>query len=427
MIASHLDSKELALGHGRQDAGRIAFLTVLVSMTVWQFGLQPRAIGSEAEGNCPPEYFSYPFLQLDVAVDDNRAGGLPGSSVVAGEAFATIRMDAEQNPVQAAVFVPEGSDGADPVTRVTWEEPAPTEGTGPTGGMMGGRAPGAGLTYDWLAPGGADGFGLHKAVVDFCSRVPPSRLPPLTLRGSFGVYLLDAPGDLGLPSNLYLTSIGIGLPMRSQDDTVIMLQTDLRMSGEFAADSLQLVVQAMGQSQVTERVTLMMGAGMKMLCNLNQLGTDELQPTFNALARFQKSDTLQLLVGAGYMGNDAPWPVMPIAGLTWTPRDDFRADLVMPKPRLSYRIVDWGEIEWWTYLGGGMGGESWYVERADGVTRPVRYSQFRVSLGVERKVSERISTNCEVGYVLGRRVEIDDEDLERELDGTLSLATSLRY
>ena len=99
----------------------------------------------------------------------------------------------------------------------------------------------------------------------------------------------------------------------------------------------------------------------------------------------------------------------------------------MPNPRISRRFVQSGAAEWWGYLAAGMDGESWYVERPDGMTRAVRYSHFQLALGIERKVAHRVRGRCEFGYALGRSVYIDDEDLKHDLEGTLSVSTSITF
>ena len=303
----------------------------------------------------------------------------------------------------------------------------PAMGDGMMGGMMGGTGKGLGFKYNFLPGGGENGLGLHQTRLDVGFMLPTRRMPPLMISGQFGVSFLDAPEVLRLPSQVYLTSVGIGMPLPITERTMLMLNSDLRMSGEFNANQLQYSFMGMGMFRLSDRTSLMASGGFKLLCDISEVDAQEFEPIVMVMGQFRRSESLSFMAGAAYLGSDSPWPMMPMVGLKWTPRDDFYANLMMPAPRIAYRVAQRNEgQEWWAYLGGGLGGDYWYLKRPDGMVRAVRYSQFTLALGIERQRNGTAAGSLEVGYAVGRAIEIDDEDIDYELDPTLSVTLSIR-
>ncbi|MDA7977543.1 MAG: DUF6268 family outer membrane beta-barrel protein [Pirellulales bacterium] len=306
------------------------------------------------------------------------------------------------------------------------------QGLGGNDGMMSGRGlgmggRGSGIRYQWLADSDTDGFGMQEVSAQAGSMIPPIFIAPMNVNVGAGISMLDSPTDLALPGELYQLSLGLGMPVRFGDDSVVMLQTNVGMSGEISTQGLQLGLKAIGQRRISDRVTFMLMGGANTLVDTSRVEADEVQLMLMAMGRIHWTDTLQMMVGAGYMGSQAPFPVMPMAGLEWKPRDDLHFNIMLPNPRVSYRMTDTGDSQWWSYLGGGPGGNTWYIERPDGITRPLRYSHFQLSLGVERRSIRGIAGGIEIGYAFGRSLAIDEEALDRAFDNTLSISTSFRF
>ncbi len=96
------------------------------------------------------------------------------------------------------------------------------------------------------------------------------------------------------------------------------------------------------------------------------------------------SDNLKIAVGAAYWGRfDAN--VVPAGGILWTPNADTRFELITPKPRIAYRMDCGQSFERWAYIAGEFGGGQWAIEQTPGFDNELKYSDYRVMLGMEHK------------------------------------------
>ena len=83
-------------------------------------------------------------------------------------------------------------------------------------------------------------------------------------------------------------------------------------------------------------------------------------------------------------------------------------DLVFPHPKISHRIYWTGqagdEVQDWVYVAGEFTGDAWAIRRSDGRDDQVVISDYRLVLGMERKITGGLSSHFEIGYVFGRRI-----------------------
>ena len=113
------------------------------------------------------------------------------------------------------------------------------------------------------------------------------------------------------------------------------------------------------------------------------------------------------MVGVAYL--DMPdVNVIPIGGLIWTPNEDVIFDLVFPHPKISRRIYWTGQrgddVQDWVYVAGEFANDAWAIRRTDGSDDQVMLRDYRLVLGIQRKVIGGVSSRFEVGYVFGRRI-----------------------
>jgi hypothetical protein len=59
----------------------------------------------------------------------------------------------------------------------------------------------------------------------------------------------------------------------------------------------------------------------------------------------------------------------------------------------------------WAYFLAEFGGNTWAIQRASGVGDKVTLADYRLMVGVERKLNGGAGYRLEGGYVFGRRVE----------------------
>jgi hypothetical protein len=143
--------------------------------------------------------------------------------------------------------------------------------------------------------------------------------------------------------------------------------------------------------------------------------------TGKGLARYDWSpDRVQLLFGVLYLNrNDIR--LLPAGGIIWTPNDAKRYELLFPKPKLAHRITLGDHYEDWLYLGAEFGGNSYAIERSSGLDDIVTYREYRVYLGLERKLNGGAGFRMEAGYAFGRRLEYESATPDVDVDDTALL------
>lgn len=139
-------------------------------------------------------------------------------------------------------------------------------------------------------------------------------------------------------------------------------------------------------------------------------------------------DILQVSGGVVHLGRDDISPILPAAGLVWTPNPYWRFDLQAPRPRVAYRIAKEGELsETWTYVAGSFGGTTWDVKRASGAIDQVSTRDFGVMIGVERIVSGGGGAFLQAGLHLGRRLEYRIGNEQVDLSNGWSIQGGVRF
>ena len=135
-----------------------------------------------------------------------------------------------------------------------------------------------------------------------------------------------------------------------------------------------------------------------------KIGTwDMFRITGKGLGVVNVSPDLQFKLGAAYL-NRVNMKLLPSGGFVWMPNPETRFDLMFPNPKFTQRLQNVGYTEWWWYISGDYGGDSWVVQRAAIVdpTELVSYSDMRVALGLEFKRPGGLTGLFETGYAFDR-------------------------
>lgn len=248
----------------------------------------------------------------------------------------------------------------------------------------------------WLAPGGADGMGCNDLQLQGIFAVPcPRRDSPLVITPGFAVHYLQGPQNVDLPPQLH-----------------------------------EGYTQFRWLSQVTPKLGLDFALTPGIYSDFNQESSDAFRLTGHGAAAWTWTDTTKIVLGAAYL--DRPdVEVIPIGGLIWTPNPDVNFDLVFPHPKISHRIY-WGgeqgeDTQNWVYVAGEFTGDAWAIRRTDGSNDQVVLSDYRLILGLERKVIGRLSSRFEIGYVFGRRIRYSSDTPDFRPTDTVMLRGGLTY
>lgn len=217
--------------------------------------------------------------------------------------------------------------------------------------------------------------------------------PPPLLNVGFRWTDLDAPLTLGLPSELYETEFGVAWMRRVNDRWM----TRVMAGASYATD---------GHNQ----------------------SRDAWQFRGGAFALFQQNPRWTWAFGAIALGrNDLP--VLPAVGLIYQPNPALRFDLMMPRPRIAMLLRDNGPRQQWVYLGAGLRGTTWGIERSDGADDQLTYGDVRVTLGWESTpapipgmpFTPGRKLGVEFGYAFSRDFEFENAAAKIRLDASLLL------
>jgi len=248
----------------------------------------------------------------------------------------------------------------------SFAEPVPDQpDSGPPPSMWGLQLSGEYSTGDGLS---ISQLGLSASIA--IPLDPPRRM--LMVAPSFSLATVDVGNSIDVPKELY--SLGVNAMWMEQLNDRWGLQVALSPSVRGDVDSLDQAVRF---------------SGMAML-------TWECRP-----------DVLQFSFGAVYTGRD-DLPVLPMAGVQWTPNEDWQIEIGLPAPRIARRVwVDENGLAAWVYVTGGIGGGTWNVRRADGRSDELSINEYRVAIGAELGQGPQKKMYVEVGLNFGRKLEYE--------------------
>jgi Domain of unknown function (DUF6268) len=272
-----------------------------------------------------------------------------------------------------------------------------------------------GPTKSWFPPSGHDGFFQG---IDFIGDYLPrfndeslgmsdlqlganfglpliTRETPLVVTPFFGVHYLDGPNSPDVPPRLYDAAVTFQHYRPLNNEWLLMFDVTL---GEFTDDDSW-------------------GTG------------DAFRITGGGSAVYRTSDEWKWVLGAAYVDR-INTQILPIVGFVYTPNDDAEYRLVFPAPKISWRLP-WSDVpgrdERWAYVAGEFGGGRWAVQRVSGETDKLDITDWRVFVGLERKIIGGLSRRVELGYVFSRKLEYSSDHDEISLDPTLMLRVGLNY
>lgn len=254
------------------------------------------------------------------------------------------------------------------------------------------------LSSEWQAESNDIGLAAYDAGISIPG-YPVFGPPPPFINVGFTLTDVTAPAEADLPSTLYEGELGMAWMRRLND----FWMTRFMVGASFATDG-------------------------------HNDSSDAWRFRGGAFALYRPNEQWTWTLGAIALGrNDLP--VVPAIGLIYQPNSAMRLDLIMPRPRLSYLLVDGGPRQQWCYIGAGLNGTTWGVERADRRADQLTYGDFRFVLGWESTPTPEPGMpftrgrklGAEVGYVFSRDFEWEQGGAKFKLDDTLMLRASISF
>jgi hypothetical protein len=246
------------------------------------------------------------------------------------------------------------------------------------------------ITLTWLAAGGTNGFGMSNVDCNHTLLFGYGERPPLNITPGLGLHLWSGLRDLNLPARVYDAYVDFNWRPVDRDLWGLSLGVTPGLYGDFEHLSGHTF-------QVTGWA----------------LGNVRFSPHWNALGGLAYVRQLQSRL-------------LPIGGLIWSPNEDTRLELVIPKPRLVRRFRDDENGTAFWYVAGQLGGGAWAIADTPTTNVLVSYSDLRVLVGIESIHVAGRDWSLETGYVFLRGLSVDGNAAHSPSD-TVVLQASIAY
>ncbi len=189
-----------------------------------------------------------------------------------------------------------------------------------------------------------------------------------------------------------------------------------------------LRVNFMHMGQIGRQFGYQLAITPSMFTDFDNTSSDAWRFIGRALGFYYISPTTQLVGGVVYLDRE-DIGFLPAVGFITKPNDDVKIELIMPRPKVSYRYAQDDTKDKFIYLAGEFGGGSWAIERANRMDDIATYSDWRAVLGWEQKPTNgNGSTNFfEIGYVFNRELEYKSGIGDFDPSATFMLRSGARY
>ncbi len=245
----------------------------------------------------------------------------------------------------------------------------------------------------WLDGGRVDDLSITELKLSLTVALPlPTRDHPLLITPGFETRFLHGPITPDLPGQVY-----------------------------------SAYVQMLWVPKLSQRWKAVLGFEPGSYSDFEQDDDDALRLLGRALLLYDwRPDRLQLVFGVLHLDRDDV-NLLPAGGVIWTPTDNVRYEVIFPKPKLAHRLSFDGVRENWVFVAGEFGGDTWAVQRANGMQDRLTLRDLRVTLGLERKRDGGAGATLEVGYIFGRTVEYRTTTPDLNLGDTFMLRGGVAY
>jgi hypothetical protein len=156
---------------------------------------------------------------------------------------------------------------------------------------------------------------------------------------------------------------------------------------------------------------------------------DALRFNGRAVAVYDPTPEWKWVIGVTYL-NGGWAKIVPVAGFIYEPNDDVAYELVFPRPRVAWRLPNSpvpGRDEYWFYVSGEFANAIWAFEQTGGAPDTFASRDFRIILGLERKIIGGLSHRIEAGYVFDREIKLASDGDEIDMEDSVLVRAGIVY
>ncbi|HIJ94944.1 MAG TPA: hypothetical protein HPP94_04255 [Desulfuromonadales bacterium] len=229
------------------------------------------------------------------------------------------------------------------------------------------------LNTIYLAPGNLSSMDADSSISDTRLRLTRNfrwdTATTLTIGGGYGIKHIDAPSSAKLPQDLHALSLETGLNYRINPRSFINLKIFPGLYSDF-----------------------------------NEVGNNDIRMPLLALGGYSFENGVQVVGGFLYRVGYHSAPFLPILGLSYQPVPEWRIDLVMPRPGVTYIPSQQLRL----FVAGDFTGDEYQIHDATVEADALKYRDLRIMGGFDYLPKPGITCSAAVGYAFDRSFEFYD-------------------
>ena len=229
------------------------------------------------------------------------------------------------------------------------------------------------MNTTYLATSNLRGSAADASVSDMRLRLTRSfRLDAattLSIGGGYGIKHIDASSAANLPQDLHALTLETGLNYRINPHAFV----SARIFPGFYSD-------------------------------VKEFGVKEIRMLLVVLGNYRFNNAINLVGGFLYRFGYHASPFLPVIGLSYQPVPEWRFDLVMPRPGVTYAPSQQLKL----FLAGDFAGDEYQIHDATVAAGAIKYRDLKVMGGVDYLPKPGITCSAAVGYAFDRSFEFYD-------------------
>jgi len=246
-------------------------------------------------------------------------------------------------------------------------------------------------------------------------KLPPGAKPGILQQALYQATELPKLDAAGLGLLTLEKTITLGFPFPTVESPLLVTTgfvgtlTDAATGTDIPGELFEGYIQARWLRKVGKRLGVDLAVSPGWYSDFHNDSAQALRITGHGFGAWEATDNLRVVAGVIYLDR-YDVTLLPAGGLLWTPADDRRFELIFPRPRLAWRILERPQASHWAYIAGEFGGNQWAVQSVaaptTGQDQIMIIRDYRLMAGWERRPAGLgLSMKAELGWVTGRSVQ----------------------